>query len=50
MKIAKLPRVLISIYRARPDDRPFLKIRRLYQGYMGAYWINRLFVFTLWID
>lgn len=45
-----LPKFMISTHKPRYMDYPFLKIGRLYRGYVGVYWITRWFVLTIWIS
>jgi len=44
-----LPKFLFDLSRPRWCDRPFLKVGRLYRGYVGVYWITRFFTLTIWI-
>ena len=44
----KMPKFMLSCQRTRRSDRCFI-IGRLYLGYIGLMWTNRLFDLTIWI-
>lgn len=43
-----LPKLLVSVRKPMHTSYAFV-FGRLYQGYVGIIWVNRLFDFTLWI-
>ena len=45
----KSPKLMISLHRTRRSDRCFI-VGRLYVGYVGLMWTNRLFDLTIWIN
>ena len=45
----KCPRLLLSLHRTRRAGRCFI-VGRLYVGYVGMMWTNRLFDLTIWIN
>lgn len=46
--LARPPKKIV-ITLTRPHGYPALIIGRLYVGYVGIIWVNRLFEFDLWI-